>query len=289
MTEPSTSLPVSLTKPHRALGMALLLALFLLAGVLTFKVSEKQGFNHLRDEASHQLDILASAIDSEVTRHASIPSAVELSPDVRALLRAPAENQDVLQAAANRFLQQLNDHLGGPAIFVLDTTGHVVASSDWIFSDNMLGLDLSYMPFFRGAVAGTPERHYGVDSVRNEPGYFFALPIRDEQQDWKVIGVAVVKSGLRELERRWLAQEAPALIVDSNGIVLLASPPEWRYATLQPHTPETLARISREQFAGQPVGGEMLEIAVDAAQEGTVVRLQRPSAGPLGAFGQRRW
>ena len=284
MTEPSASLPVSLTKPHRALGMALLLALFLLAGVLTYKVSEKQGFNHLRDEASHQLDILASAIDSEVTRHASIPSAVELSPDVRALLRAPAENQDVLQAAANRFLQQLNDHLGGPAIFVLDTTGHVVASSDWIFSDNMLGLDLSYMPFFRGAVAGTPERHYGVDSVRNEPGYFFALPIRDEQQDWKVIGVAVVKSGLRELERRWLAQEAPALIVDSNGIVLLASPPEWRYATLQPHTPETLARISREQFAGQPVGGEMLEIAVDAAQEGTVVRLQRPSAGPLGAF-----
>lgn len=284
MTEPSASLPVSLTKPHRALGMAILLALFLLAGVLTYKVSEKQGFNHLRGEASHQLDILASAIDSEVTRHASIPSAVELSPDVRALLRAPLEKQDVLQAAANRFLQQLNDHLGGPAIFVLDTSGHVVASSDWIFSDNMLGADLSYMPFFRGAVAGTPERHYAVDSVRNEPGYFFALPIRDEQQEWKVIGVAVVKSSLREIERRWLTQEAPALIVDSNGIVLLASPPEWRYATLQSQTPEMLARISREQFAGQPVGAEALDIAVDAAQEGTVVRLLRPTGGPLGAF-----
>jgi C4-dicarboxylate-specific signal transduction histidine kinase len=284
MTEPSASLPVSLTKPHRALGMAILLALFLLAGVLTYKVSEKQGFNQLRDEASHQLDILASAIDSEVTRHASIPSAVELSPDIRALLRAPAAKQDVLQAAANRFLQQLNDHLGGPAIFVLDTTGHVVASSDWIFSDNLLGVDLSYMPFFRAAVAGTPERHYAVDSVRNEPGYFFALPIRDELQDWKVIGVAVVKSGLRELERRWLAQEAPALIVDSNGIVLLASPPEWRYATLQPQSRETLARISREQFASQPVGGETLEIAVDAAHEGTVVRLARPAGGALGAF-----
>jgi C4-dicarboxylate-specific signal transduction histidine kinase len=67
---------------------------------------------------------------------------------------------------------------------------------------------------------------------------------------------------MREIERRWLAQEAPALIVDSNGIVLLASPPEWRYATLQ-RAPEALARISREQFAGQPVGGTVLEIAVD--------------------------
>jgi two-component system C4-dicarboxylate transport sensor histidine kinase DctB len=238
----------------------------------------------MRDEASHQLDILAAAIDSEVTRHASIPSAVELNPDVLALLRAPAERRNGLQPPANRFLQKLNDHLGGPAIFVLDTTGRVVASSDWIYSDNLLGADLSYMPLFRGAVAGTPGRHYAVDNVRQEPGYFFALPIRDEQQDWKVIGVAVVKSSLHELERRWLGQEAPALIVDANGIVLLASPPEWRYATLQPQSQEVLARISQEQFAGQPLGVTSLDIAIDAAQEGTVVRLSRQlktDPGPL--------
>ena len=70
------------------------------------------------------------------------------------------------------------------------------------------------MPFFRDAVRGTPARHYAVDHIRHEPGYYFALPIRDETQEWKVIGVAVVKSGIREVERRWLAQEAPALIVD---------------------------------------------------------------------------
>jgi C4-dicarboxylate-specific signal transduction histidine kinase len=279
MTEPNTSPPVRLPKPHRALGAVILLALFLLAGVLTFKISEKQGFNHLRDEASHQLDVLAAAIDSEVTRHASIPSAVELSSDVLALLRAPPERRDVLQPAANRFLEKLNDHLGGPAIFVLDLDGRVVASSDWIFSDNMLSSNLSYMPFFRSAVSGTPARHYAVDTVRNEPGYFFALPIRDEQQEWRVIGVAVVKSSIREIERRWLAQEAPALIVDSNGIVLLASPPEWRYATLQALAPEALDKVSREQFAGQTLGGTVLEIAVDPAEDGTVVRLPKHLRG----------
>lgn len=284
MTESPSSPPVSLPKPHRALGAVLLVVLFLLAGLFAYQASERQGFNHLRDEASHQLDILASAIDSEVTRHASIPGAVELSPNVLALLRAPAEKKADLQPAANRFLQKLNDHLGGPAMFVLDTQGRVIASSDWIFSDNLLGADLSYMPFFRGAVAGTPERHYGIDHVRNEPGYYFALPIRDELQDWRVIGVAVVKSSLRELERRWLGQEAPALIVDPNGIVLLASPPEWRYATLQPQRRERLERISREQFASQPVGGTSLDIAIDAAQEGTVVRLARSAKQPIASF-----
>ncbi|UCV19586.1 sensor histidine kinase [Ferribacterium limneticum] len=284
MPDARQPIPISLTKPHRVLGVAAVLVLILVTALFAYRASEKQGFNQMRDEASHQLDILAAAIDSEVTRHASIPSAVELNPDVLALLRAPAERRDALQATANRFLQKLNDHLGGPAIFVLDTSGRVVASSDWIFSDNLLGADLSNIPLFRDAVAGTPGRHYAVDNVRQEPGYFFALPIRDEQQDWKVIGVAVVKSSLHELERRWLGQEAPALIVDANGIVLLASPPEWRYATLQPQNPAVLARISQEQFAGQPLGVTSLDIAIDAAQEGTVVRLSRqlkPDPGPL--------
>lgn len=269
------TIPVVLPRPHRPLGIAAVMLLLLGVALLTYRASESYGLRQMRLEASHQLDILASAIDSEVTRHASIPSAVELNPDVLALLRAPAERQDILQPAANRFLQQLNDHLGGPAIFVLDTQGQVLASSDWIFSDNLLASDVSYMPFFSSAVKGTPARHYAIDKVRHEPGYFFALPIRDAQQEWKVVGVAVVKSSLREIERRWLGQEAPALIIDSNGIVLLASPPEWRYATLQTQAREDLERISSQQFAGQAVGRLSLDIALDGADEGIVVRLPK--------------
>ena len=236
----------------------------------------------MRGESSHQLDILAAAIDSEVTRHASIPSAVELNPEVMALLRAPEGRRTGLRPAANRFLQKLNDNLGGPAIFVLDTQGKVVASSDWIFSDNLLGSDLSYMPFFRDAVVGTPARHYAVDKVRHEAGYFFAQPIRDENQEWRVIGVAVVKSSIRESERRWLSQEAPALIVDNNGIVLLASPPEWRYATLQAQSREALEKISRDQFAGLPLGEVSLDIDLAGADDGAVVSLPRHLRGDVG-------
>ena len=274
-------IPTSLAKPHRALGLALLVAIFLAVGTLAYQASERVGIERMRQAASHQLDIQAAAIDSEVTRHASIPSAIELSPDVLALLRAPEDRQDILQGAANRFLQKLNDHLGGPAIFVLDTSGRVVASSDWIFSDNLLGADLSYMPFFRDAVRGIPARHYALDHIRHEPGYYFALPIRDELQEWKVIGVAVVQSGIHELERRWLGQEAPALIVDRNGIVLLASPPEWRYATLQPLAPDVLATLGREQFAGQAIGTFSLDIALEGASEGRIVRLPKHLRGDV--------
>ncbi len=290
MSAPKAFSPGSLPHPHRALGIALLLVGLVLLGLLSYRLSEQYGIERMRDAASHQLDILAAAIDSEVTRHASIPSAIELNPDVLALLRTPADQQDIRQGAANQFLQKLNDHLGGPAIFVMDVNGRVVASSDWIFSDNLLNADLSYMPFFRHAVQGTPARHYAIDPVRQEPGYYFALPVRDEKQDWRVIGVAVVKSGLRELERRWLAQEAPALIVDSNDLVLIASPPDWRYATLQAKERAALERIGQQQFAGHPLGELSLDIDLSGAAEGTLVRLPKHLRGDLqGLKGERQY
>ncbi len=275
MSESAELLPTSLPRPHRALGIAGLLVVFLLLGFSTYRWSERQGIERLREAASHQLDTLASAIDSEVTRNASIPSAVELNPEVIALLRGKRQDDERLQAAANSYLQRLNDHLGGPAIFVLDLGGKVIASSDWIFSDNLLGADLSYMPFFRAAVQGTPARHYAVDHVRQEPGYYFALPIRDEMRDWKIIGVAVVKTGIREIERRWLAQDAPSLIVDRNDVVLLASPPEWRYATLGVQDRSLLERLGREQFGGQALGAISLDIDLAGAEEGRIVRLPK--------------
>ena len=114
MPETTQTIPVALPSPHRPLALGLVLLLLLAAGLLTYRASERAGLQQMRAAASHQLDILAAAIDSEVTRHASIPSAVELSPDVRALLRAPEEGKDVLAAAANRFLQVLSGRFHHP-------------------------------------------------------------------------------------------------------------------------------------------------------------------------------
>lgn len=271
---------LSKLKPSRGIAIFLLAIIFLAAGVLVYQASEKRGLSQLHEEVSHQLDILASAIDSEVTRHATTPSAVELSPDVLALLRAPDSQKADLQKAANVYLQKLNDRLGGAEIFVLDPKGKVVASSDWIFSDNLLGVDLSGLQVFQGAITGAPERHFGNGPLRQEPGYFFALPIRDETQGWRIIGVAVVKSGIRELERRWLAQERPTLIVDTRGSVLLASAPEWRYARVKIHTGVLPDGVEQQVVSEGNIKESTLVISIDAAQQGVVVKLASDPSKP---------
>lgn len=270
------ALPVTLGPTSRRWLWALLgLAVLALAGVATYRTTAASGTQQLKRETTQQLDVLATAIDGMVTRHAAIPSAIQVNQEVLALLRAPASQRTRYQDSANRFLEQLNAHLGGPALFVMDTQGKVVASSDWIYSSRLLDEDLSYMPFFRSAMAGVPARHYAVDHVRPEPGYFFAQPIRDEQQAWRVIGVAVVKSSIRELERRWMALDIPAVIVDNNRVVLLAAPPEWRYTSLEPLSGEAMVDFDFRPYADRKVGLRTLGLNTTGAEEGVVLKLPK--------------
>ncbi len=260
-------------RPCRRLGLGFAVGAVALAGCLGFWFEEKAGLEQLRMESGRKVDGLAGAVDSVITRHAAIPVAVQVSEPVLHLLRSVQVASPSIVAEANRFLQGLNDHLGGPALFVLDVSGRVIASSDWIYSTNLLGQDLSYMPFFRAAVEGIPARHYAVDPVRPDPGYFIAQPIRDEGQGWRVIGVAVVKTSLHEIERRLQSLGTPALVVDSNRVVLVASPAEWRYGTLDPLNGGLPTHVDPRPYAGPAQPFRRLGFPDSLGEDEGVVRI----------------
>lgn len=272
---------------RRSVGLAAIVFLLVLSGVVGYFLAEHFAMRALRAEAQHRLDLLASAIDSEVTRVTHIPGVLALNADVLELLRQPRREAargsegNVRQAVVNRYLERLSaQHVDSLAVFVMDVSGRVVASSDWIYSDNLLGADLSRRPYFQAAIAGAPYRQYAVDGVRDEPGYFFAQPIRDESQDWKIVGVAVLKSGIRAIERGWLASDAPALIADGNGVVLLSAPPEWRYATLQPLSGEQVTELVKAQFDGRQLGILSLGIDLSKTAAGEVIEFSGRAAEP---------
>lgn len=268
--------------PYRGAWPVAVAAVLVLAGALAYRLSMDAGLERLRAESLQRLDTLAVAVDGTVTRHAAIPAAVQVSEPVLGLLRAPTSERAALLGEVNRFLQRLNDHLGGPALFVMDASGRVVASSDWIYSTNLIGQDLSYMPFFRSAIGGMPARHYAVDPVRPHPGYYFAQPIRDERQGWKVVGVAVVKTSLRDLEQRWQRLDSPAAIVDNNRVVLMSNPPDWRYGSLEPLAGEAMSDFDPRPYADRATGLRVLALGAMPTEGTAVVRLPepiRPAAG----------
>jgi two-component system C4-dicarboxylate transport sensor histidine kinase DctB len=255
-------------------GAGLLLAV---AGVASYRLSERAGMAALSEEAHHRLDLFAAAIDSIVNRYAHIPVTLQLNPDVVELVRQSGESS--LQAKVNIYLERLNSSIGSIAIYVMDREGVTLAASNWNRSDSFIGEDLSFRPYFQTAIKGKAGRYYAIGTTRGDPGYFVSHPIIERGQ---IIGVTVIKIGLGPLESAWLPPETPALIADANGVVILASFLEWRLKALAPLSLERAAEVLQaRQYNDQPV--EIFPVRLDLernqSQVVTFARDAIPSGG----------
>jgi C4-dicarboxylate-specific signal transduction histidine kinase len=256
--------------------IALAVALATLAGIGGYWLSERQGVQAMRVEASHRLDLFAAAMDSVVNLYVHVPSTLELAGEVRTLLARPQDRTQT--AATSRFLERLNAHIGSIAIFVIGRDGVVLAASNWSRPGNLIGEDLSVRPYFQTARRGETGRHYAIGGTRGDPGYFISHPIWGEGAEaGQVIGVAVIKIELGVLEESWLPLGTPALIADDHGVVLLTSVPDWRYKVLAPLAPVAAQEIERSrQFNNRPITPFPVALDADEGESGQVVRFPAP-------------
>ena len=189
---------------------------------------EQEGVEKLRQDSDHRLDLFASAIEGLIRRSEYVPSTIQLNPEILALLRHPDSPDRI--AAASTYLRRLNAHVGSLAAFTLDSRGVVVASSNATYpDDSLLGSDVSFRPYFLEALSGRVGRHFAIGVNGKIPGYFVSHPIRDGAQ---VVGVATIKIGLESVGQMWDLVGAPALLADTNRIVIDSSQPAWRYTAL---------------------------------------------------------
>ncbi|MFD1626187.1 sensor histidine kinase [Azospirillum griseum] len=259
----------SVIRRLRRIGPVALLVLLtaLLIGAAAFRASETAGLAALRETGRHRLDLYAASLEREIDKYAFFPATLELERDVLDLAAGrPAPKADV-----NRFLERLNQRTGTLAIYVMNAQGRVVASSNWNRPDSFIGEDLFYRPYFIAAAAGRPGRFYGIGTTRNEPGYFLSSTLIDNGE---IVGVAVVKVSLEQLERSWATVEAPVLVVDENGVAILASVPSWRYSTLRPLDGAERQRLERTlQYNARPLPPLGLAPVRQLSDDAELVRL----------------
>jgi len=206
--------------------LPLLALLALVSGLAGFRISEAMGLAELEQTGHHRLDLYGASLGREIDKYAYFPATLGLERDVIDLVARGAPVTEVV----NRYLEQLNQRAGTLSIYVLDRQGTALAASNWNRSDSFIGENLSYRPYFVEAVTGRPGRFFGVGITRGEPGYYLSSPLTEEG---KTVGVAVVKVSLEQLERSWSTVEAPVLVSDENGVVILASIPSWKFTTLR--------------------------------------------------------
>jgi two-component system C4-dicarboxylate transport sensor histidine kinase DctB len=211
--------------------------------LFAFRYSLALGLADLQATGHHRLDLYATSLEREIDKYAYFPTTLGLERDVLQLLTTPGPSPAQV-AQVNQYLEQLNERAGSLSIYILDHKGKVLATSNWRRADSYLGEDLSFRPYFRQAMDTGNGRFFGIGTTRGEPGYYLSSALTDGHG---TLGVAVVKVGLKQLEKSWSTAEAPALVSDENGVIILASVPSWKFTTLRPLDDATRKAFDRTQ------------------------------------------
>lgn len=240
----------------------LILMLMIGLSYIAYLVSEHSGIKSLRETGERQLELHARTVESEISKYTYLPSVLELESSVSQLLNEPGPE---LQQQVNRYLEGLNRRSRSRAIYVMDTTGRVLATSNWRDPDSYQGEDLSFRAYFQDAVRGLPGRFYGIGTTTGESGYYLAHGLEDKG---RIIGVAVIKVRLEALEERWQRARLEAFVSDENGIIILSSDPARRLKSVRPLTAEVKERLARSlQYYWWPLN-ELVPLERETLSEG---------------------
>ena len=254
----------------------LVILLMIGLGFAGYRVSEHFAVRALAESGERQLELNARAVESEISKYTYLPSLLELESSVSTLLADPSPEH---RETVNTYLEGLNRRSRSRAIYIMDTTGRVMATSNWRDFDSYLGEDLSFRAYFQNAVRGQPGRFYGIGSTHGEPGYYLAHGLEEQG---KIIGVAVVKVRLETMEERWQRARLEAFVSDENGIIILSSDPARRLKAVRPLSEDTKERLARSlQYYWFPLN-ELQPLARERLAEG-VEKLTFPANTELEA------
>jgi diguanylate cyclase (GGDEF)-like protein len=216
------------------------ITLVLVAGYLAFVVSTQRSMNALHQDADRRLDAFGAALSAPADKYSYLPEVIASHPFVvEALLH---KDDPVRLEKANTFLEQLRAAADTITIYITDEEGFAIASSNWRRRESPLGGNFAFRPYFEDAMKKGAGRFYGMGTRSVAPGFYLSHEIRNGAE---VIGVAVIKVELIDLDVKWDRGSGDMTVTDGNGIIFLSSRKEWKYQPMHPldsGTADTLAK-----------------------------------------------
>ena len=117
--------------------------------------------------------------------------------------------------------------------------------------------------------SGRPPRvangsYWALGVTSGELGYYASVPVRDGRDE--IVGVAVIKRFMGDLEG-FFPQQAPAVVIESHGIVVLANRPGMVLKSLWPLSAAVREEvIASRQFGAGPFAPILAQAPVDGGE-----------------------
>ncbi len=210
-------------------------------------IAERVVQANIRTTAHERALLYKSTLNNAINRLRYLPLVISQHPAISGLL----ETQQGLEKARD-YLSSINTASNAAVIYVLDTTGKTIASSNWRKTESFEGKNYGFRPYFQDALAGREGRFFAIGVTTGRAGYFFSRPVFSQAASGAVLGVVVVKVELEKLQAEWGEGGENVFVTDQSGVVILSSNPGWTYKTIRPLTIEALNKIAASRtFVGQ--------------------------------------
>ncbi len=199
-----------------------------------------------RNRAELRLALYSGNLQSELRRNAIVPQLLAKDPSLIGAL----DTGDFSQSTAR--LISFVEEIGAASLVMLDIEGRTVAATD----RSRIGQAHRQDAYFIEAMRSNTT----VFTVLGGPvgaGYSFYYSRRMDNKG-QPAGVIVVEVDLQKFERAWAGISDAVFVLDSEGVIILATEPRWRGSTEQ----EALVR--------QPAQGA-IERAIQATSDWTAL------------------
>ena len=255
---PGTAAP---TERWRILFTAAALVAATLSGMLLGAVMREGARTAAQNRAASEAALLSASLRINLQQYRDLPTILATDQQVMAAIDGPlgARASDALSA---RF-ESLSNETRARAIYVMGPDGVTRSASNWRTGASFVGQDYSFRPYFRDSIANGSAEFFALGTISAAPGLYIGRRLQSPQGRK---GVVVVKVQFDELEAEWRASGSEVLVIDHDGVVLLAGRPEWRFNTTQPLSAAALAAIRETRQYGEGAAMPPLPVSLDRDQ-----------------------
>jgi two-component system C4-dicarboxylate transport sensor histidine kinase DctB len=247
-----------LARPQRKRVTVILIVVTIAMIVSLFFAATSYFRSEETTEAANRLSLYTRSLNDTLERFQYLPYV--LSKDPLVVSGVSTGRDGVIPFELNNRLAEFANVSNLEAIYLMNLSGSVIASSNYNLPQSFMGQNYAFRPYFQDALSGNRGEFFGVGATTGRPGYFVSEPVFENS---KIIGVIAIKIDMSELQSLWEKGGENVFVSNGDGIVVLSSNPSWLYRTLQALSNDEIAAIAiNRQFIGKEL------ISLDWANQG---------------------
>nr|WP_321258796.1 cache domain-containing protein [uncultured Pseudodesulfovibrio sp.] len=231
----------------KRLALVIICLITILIVVLgTYFISMNQQVDTAWNNSKIQLEASQNIFLDKINKYKHLPFTVSKN---RTILRLFENRADHIKTGI--LIKAIQVRSGAAVVYIMDKEGNTIASSNYDEPDSFVGKNYGFRPYFQRAMDGREGAMYAIGATSGIPGYYLSHPITLNSE---IVGVAVVKFELSELQNAWKATNNIVMAKDPNGVIVLSSREDWINKTLAP-LPKGLLKAARKGrlYKGAPL------------------------------------